>query len=475
MSMHDQAVGGAAMPRRRGPVLLSRQGGAATAFAAAFVAVLAVALLQGAKPFYYDSLNYWMLGETFTVHGSFSLLNFSSPLRGYLLPLIDHGLQRTAVAFGWGTSTSAKIFNVFVFALIGAVLAPKLAEISWSDKHWTMWRRLAPVPLLLVFWSGFLNFPLSDFPALMMVLIALVSIACYPKPGWVLLAGLATGAAIDMRPAYVLLAPIVVVLAVWRYVELRNDIDIRRQVLCLVLLVTGFLGVSLPQSLSVHHYYDTWSFVPGTAAHLESFQLTEGLIIQRVGGYVGTGHPPLMLYEDPAGAALLNRQTGHTITGLGQYFHLIVDHPVTMGGVLGRHLINGLDQRYSTPYVEHLDTGSHRWLRLASFLLVFLALLRVVWPAARHGLGSARWRYPVALLLCCITTLPTAMETRFLLPVYLLSYILVLAPGWPNPIGAANMGFRRFLTPAVIIFACLVFMAITWHVASGASDHFHFG
>ncbi len=49
------------------------------AFVAAFVAVLAVALLQGAKPFYYDSLNYWMLGEMFTVHGSFSFLNFSRP------------------------------------------------------------------------------------------------------------------------------------------------------------------------------------------------------------------------------------------------------------------------------------------------------------------------------------------------------------------------------------------------------------
>src|ERR1700723_1824471 len=76
MSIHDQAVGGSAMPRRRGPVLPLRQGGTVMAFVAAFLAVLAVALIQGAKPFYYDSLNYWMLGETFTVHGSFSLLHF---------------------------------------------------------------------------------------------------------------------------------------------------------------------------------------------------------------------------------------------------------------------------------------------------------------------------------------------------------------------------------------------------------------
>jgi hypothetical protein len=181
-----------------------------------------------------------------------------------------------------------------------------------------------------------------------------------------------------------------------------------------------------------------------------------------------------MEYGDPAGAALLNEQTGHTITGLGQYFHLIVSHPLTMGGVFVRHLINGLDQRYSTPYVEHLDTGSHRWLRLAGFLLVFLALLRMVWPAARRGLGSARWRYPAALLLCCATTVPSQMETRYLLPIYLLSYILVLAPGWPNPIGAADTGIRRFRTPALIILAYLVFMAVIWHVVSSTSSTLHF-
>ncbi|HEY4810622.1 MAG TPA: hypothetical protein VIH71_06135, partial [Solirubrobacteraceae bacterium] len=101
------------------------------------IGVLAIALLQGAKPFYYDSLNYWMLGKSFTLHGKFSLLNFSDPLRGYLLPLIDHGLQGVAAAFRWRASTAAKIFNAFALALIGAVLAPRLAEMSWPEQRWS--------------------------------------------------------------------------------------------------------------------------------------------------------------------------------------------------------------------------------------------------------------------------------------------------------------------------------------------------
>src|SRR5438309_9661218 len=105
-----------------------------------------------------------------------------------------------------------------------------------------------------------------------------------------------------------------------------------------------------------------------------------------------------------------------------------------MGGLLARRPINGLDQRYSTPYIEHLDTGSHRLLRLGGFLLVFLALLRVLWPAARRGLGSGRWRYAVVLLLCASASVPASMETRYLLPISVLSAALFLTPGCASPV-----------------------------------------
>jgi hypothetical protein len=457
----------------------SKPGRPAVAFGVTFAATLAVALSQGAKVFYFDSGNYWALGETFVKRGSFSLLNFDSPLRGYLLPLIDHGLQGLALAFGWSSSTSAKLFNVFAFSIIGALLAPLLAEISWPERRCGVRQRLALMALFVLFWSGYLNFPLSDFPALAMVLLSIVAVARTERLGWMLVAGLATGAAIDMRPSYVLLAPIVLVLVAWPWVGRcgrggGGSRFVARPAVCLGLLLAGFVVVSLPQSLISHRYFSTWSFVPGTAVHLESLQLTEGLRLQRVGGYVGPGHPPLMSYEDPSGQKLMSEQKEHTVTGLRQYLGLVSAHPVTMGSVFARHVINGLDQRYTTPYIEHLETGSHRWLRLAGFLLVFLALLRVSWPAARRSLGVARWRYPVALLFCCLTAVPSAMEPRYMMPIYLLSYMLVLAPGWPNPIDTTAVGVRRFRRLATIAVAYALFMAVIWHVVSGASSHLHF-
>jgi hypothetical protein len=168
---------------------------------------------------------------------------------------------------------------------------------------------------------------------------------------------------------------------------------------------------------------------------------------------------------------ILEEQPETQIKDVSQYVGVVVDHPVAMAGLVARHIINGLDARYSSVYVEHLHSGGRIWLRLTGFLLVFLALARLLWPAARRSLGSTRWRYPVALVACCLTSVFSAVETRFMLPIYLLSYVLVLAPGWPKPISPGAAGLRRFRIPMILVIAYLAFMALVWHVISGASGY----
>lgn len=454
-----------------------RVGIVAIAILVTFSVTLAVALLQGPKIFYYDSGGYWGLGQTFTQRGHFSLLNFTSPLRGYLLPLIDHVLQQAVVLLKWNYSSGAKLFNVGVFTLIGAVLAPRFAETTWPTRRWGIGRRMALAALLIIFWSGYLAFPLSDFPALAVTLLALVSVDRDESPGWMLLAGVSCGAAIDMRPSYLLLAPLLLLLIAWRWRERRRERHAppRLRFLCVGLFLAGLVVVSLPQSLASHRHSHTWSFVPGTAYHLTSVQLTEGLRLQRYETYVGVGHAPEMYYRDGSGARLLGEQKNHVVSGTAQYLGLIASHPITMAGVFVRHIVNGLDQRYTTPYVAHLDTGSHRWLRLAGFLLIFLALVRVLWRTSRKRLAPSRWRYPLALSLCCLTSIPSAVETRYFLPLYLLSYVIVLMPGWPTPVDSGVKGLRRYRTATIIAVSYLVFTAAVWHVVSETTRHLHLG
>jgi hypothetical protein len=455
------------------PLALRLDLGPATAgFALAFTATLAVAMIQGPKLFYGDSGEYWSLASTFTRNGHFSLINFESPVRGYGMPLIAHLLGALVKTLSWSQSSIVKVFNALQFSLIGAVLVPQIAEHTWPERKWNLVRRLALAALLIIFWSGDLNYPLSDFPGLALVLLAIVAVAHADSPGWMLTAGAASGLAVDMRPAYLPAVPMLLVIVglTWWRRRAAGDTSRIHQALCVALLVIGFAGASLPQSLASHRHYRSWSFIPGGPAHLTEEQLTSGLYLQRYDTFAtpARGAAP-MPYFDTTGANLISEQPGQGITSVGQYLRLVEEHPVAIIGLTARHVVNGLDMRYSTVYVEHIDSGGHLWLRVPGFLLVFLALVRMLWPTARRSLGPARWHYPVALLLCCVTSVVTAIETRYMLPVWLLCAMLVLTPGWPSPISKDRRGLRRVRTLIVLVAAYLAFMAIVWHVVSGAT------
>jgi hypothetical protein len=446
------------------------------AFAIAFAGSLLVAMLQGEKPFFTDSGGYWDLGTTFTVNGHFSLLNFHDEVKGYVFPLITHGLQALATDFTWTSSSIAKLFNVLTFAAIGALLGPALVETVWpTQPRWGLVRRLVLMALLLVFWSGFLNFPLSDFPALATALLTLIAVARTDSPGWMLLAGVSLALTLDIRESYVFFVPAVFAIIAWTWFEQRGKAhaSTRRRALCAGLFILGFAVVSLPQSLSAHRYHGTWSFVPGASVtEPVGVFYASGLRVQSYDTFVLEGQAAVeMRYGFPAGERLLAEQKEGKVTSTSQYLGLFVSHPFVMADMLVRHIVNGLDPLFSTPYVEDLHNAGRTWGRIASFLLLFIALLRLLWPAARRMLGPGRLRYLAALAICCLTTLPTQMERRYMLPVYMLIYLLALTPRWPNPLTRAAAGLRRFRTPAIIAVAFVVYASIVWYITSDAIDH----
>jgi hypothetical protein len=448
------------------------------AWGAAVVGIVVVAMGQSPKPFYNDSSEYWSLAATFVKAGHFSLLNFSNPERGYLLPLVSHGLQTLQADLDWTASSMAKVFNAVIFALIGTVLGPALMQTVWPEQPtWGIARRLTLAALLVVFWSGYLNFPLSDFPGLAAALLALVAVARTDRPGWMLAAGAAVGMAINVRAAYIPFAPVVAGLVVWAWIDQRGTrhASARHRALCAGLLVLGFATVSLPQSLAAHRHHGTWSFLPD-AASVEpvGMFLTPGMEIQGRDTYVGSGRSILMAYDYPAGQRLLAEQKNDRISSTSQYLGLFVSHPLVMGGLILGHVVNAMDPLYSTPYIENLDNGLQNWRRAAGFLLVFLALLRVLWPAARRRLGPGRLRYLAALAVCCVTTIPSPIERRYMLSLYLLSYAMVLMPGWPNPIRSGHGGLRRFQTAAAIGVAFAVFSGVVWYITGDAIGHLRF-
>jgi hypothetical protein len=446
------------------------------ALAIALVGTLAVAMLQGEKTFFTDAGGYWGLGTTFTVNGHFSLLNFHDPIKGYAFPLMLYVLQWLASHLAWTASSIAKLFNVLTFATIGTVLGPALVQTVWpTQPRWGLGRRLALMAILLVFWSGFLNFPLSDFPALATALLTLIAVARVDSPRWMLLAGAALALTLDIRESYLVFVPAVVAIVAWTWFEQRGTPHAsgRRRAICAGVFILGFAVVSLPQSLSAHRYNGTWSFVPGASVtEPVGVFYGSGLKAQSYDTYVFNGAAAVeMRYVFPAGERLLAEQSEDKITSTSQYVGLYASHPLVMADMLVRHVINGLDPLYSTPYVENLHNAGRTWGRIAAFGLLFLALLRLLWPAARRMLGPGRLRYLLALASCCLTTIPTQMERRYMLPVYLIAYLVALTPRWPNPLAQRAESLRRLRTPAAIAVAFVLYASIVWYVTSDAIDH----
>jgi hypothetical protein len=445
----------------------------AIAFPVAFAAFLAVALLQGEKIFYYDAHAYWVLSETFVKDGHFSILNFENTgVRGYALPLIFHIADVIGSVATNSNSEIVMAFNAGVFALIGTVLAPAFAQVIWPDSKWSVLRRLALSAVILIFWRGYLNFPLSDFPALAAGLLTLIAVSHSNSLAWMLAAGASAGLALNFRPAYLLLVPVLLILLALDWLEQRGtgQLSTLRGAACFGMLALGFLTVSLPQSLSQHETFGRYNPLPG-GSELAGLQYTEGLKLQRYESFVGGGLAQArMTYLDHHTDSIRAELDNGRIDDTAEYLEVVAQHPLTMAGVFLRHAVNGLDQRYTTPYVEQIASDENRPLRLGGFLIVFLALLRVAWPTARRGLGRARWRYAAGLLVVSATTLASAVETRFMLPVFVLCSMSALAPGWPNPIGPPNLGPRRYLTLALILATALVFFAAVGMIVSDATD-----
>lgn len=449
---------------------------ALSAFLFGTLAAFAVALALGAKPFYFDSGGYWSLSESFTGSGHFSFFDFQDPLRGYTLPLILWSLRNVSELVTDNSSLMVKAFNATTFALIGTVLAPALAKLAWPEARWSAIRRLALLAAILVFWNGYLSFPLSDFPALAAALAALVAIGRSSSPPWLLLAGFAGGLALNIRPAYVLLPALMLGLLAWSWIE---GGDARpgspaRGALCALALLAGFAIVSVPQSISQHKRYGDFDPIPGGST-LAKVQYTTGLKLQRYDTYL-SATPRMEYVESHTGAILAGLDDG-AVNDLGEYLGLVAAHPITMGGVFVRHLVNGLDQRYTTPFVETiesergtLDSAWHLLLRATGFLIVFLALVRVAVPAIRRGLGPSRWRYPAALAIVAISAAPSAMEARFMLSGFTLAAMVVFAPGWSSGLSEWRTEPTRNRELAAVLLAGAAYAVVVWTIVSAATD-----
>jgi hypothetical protein len=154
--------------------------------------------------------------------------------------------------------------------------------------------------------------------------------------------------------------------------------------------------------------------LPGQPGSFYLKQLAWGTRVQLFDGALT--YPSALPYADESGVKLFEEIKQREYSSYAQYLQIIAQQPADFFLRYGRHLFNGLDIRYPTPYRLTASSPESLPLKLLNYVLIALALITI-------RVKQLHWQHYLvllALLLPCAAAVPVAMENRFLLPLHLL-------------------------------------------------------
>lgn len=364
--------------------------------------VLLSAVQRPPREFIYDAARYWR-GSVALFSGESTYYWGDLNLRGVLTPFV-YAPPALAERLVHGSGRWAVLAeNGLMIALIGAVLLPGIVRavggpraqggvVVWvcAGLCWLVVGRFAPYPLM-------------DVVAALLFLTVLLLAVCSQR-WWVLvLAGAAAGVALNLRPAYLITtAAVVVGVAVlhrWRT----------------GLLLAGIVVGSLPQVVFNLVRGSAPGLTPPGTSGLVGFQAGYASYAVRYDTIIDAAGAPQQFYCDPAMARAVSDQPVTSTGGLAKA--LLTNLPESIAFLL-KKVCAALAWSSDTPYsaaatVERYD------LALPIVLITVVGAFGLVMATRRReGLVLAG-----VGLAVCLSLITSATETRFALPLILLSIV----------------------------------------------------
>ncbi|HHX60633.1 MAG TPA: hypothetical protein GX707_07960 [Epulopiscium sp.] len=392
------------------------------------VLILIYTIKQGEIVYYYDSESYWQLGRIFNEGGKFKFSNYNSSLRGYILPLIYGIIQMIAEMVRIKATLLFNIVHAVFMGIMISTIIPELFEKLLSIRINNK-RRFLFFMMVSFFWRGYYLYPLSDFPSLGAILLA-SNILMKKEKSFLdyVLAGMAIATSILIRPSYQVVLPVFIVVIIYTLVKQHK----KNMFLYLIPILLGFAIISAPQSYINYNHFNTLSPLIQTKnsfgdRSLYLQQLSWGLSVQKYETNIGEDYPDAgVKFLDPQGEKMLINENITNLESYAQYFRLLIKYPVDAISVYSRHLFNGLDVTYSTPYIMEFF-GDRVLFSLLNYTLWFLLIALII----RSDIKKKIWDtvlynperlYAVSILLTCVISIPGAVEVRFFLPMYIACY-----------------------------------------------------
>lgn len=409
------------------------------AFIIIFGAMLWLNMHRSDFIFYGDAGGYWHLAKTFEdpTTGIFSFLNFTSMLRGYLFPFVLYLIIKSSAFLGLKDVILLEVIQAFVLSCLVAIIVPATLKKLFNNEI-RFWQILLLGFLMIFFWQGYLFYPLSDIWALLFFIFGIYLFLCCGGKKWALFfAGASFGGAALIRPSY---AITLIFLLFWAAYYFLSQNQTKKQIFANELIIVfGLAFIFLPQLEINKARFGVLSPMPlmkssKDGGNLFQQQLTWGIQMQRRDAVVAFAKPKLQgwAFVDQHGRNILIQSgfdpdvffySQKNILTLSEYFLLVRKHPLDFSLIYVRHLFNGLDIVYNTPYVYNLENTVY--IRLLNYSLWFLAVLYISKCVKISAVITRQFLLLLIFVLPSILSVPTAVEVRFMLPFYFILYSMI--------------------------------------------------
>ncbi|MDB5053208.1 MAG: hypothetical protein JWM44_1258 [Bacilli bacterium] len=433
--------------------------------------------------FVYDSAQYWELGKQFTTKGEFSWLTYNEPLRGYILPFFSFICITIAKFIGIEEMSFFRFASALVYSFFLTILIPSLYEKMTNQK-------LKPFPifgffiLIFYFWRGFFLYPLSDFISFFLIIIAIYNLVSYfLKRNFlhILSAGFFIALSTSARPSYqIILLPIFILFVVHSYMKLDYKKYIPHS---LIIMILGMSIAYSPQLFINAKKYNVISpFIQtGIAMKGNLFvqQLFWGIYLQRYETNINTDtYPSASVYfYDKQGISILDKEhmMNSKISGvnllenytLNDYLKILIKYPLDMLVIYIKHIFNGMDLMYHSGYLDEVYNNRILFslFNYTMWFISFISIFRIL----RTGTFLKEKYFELSIItiviLPTILSIPSAIETRFFLPFYILNYIVISFYMLNRRLkwGEIKSTTHKYALPYIIfILICFTFSAITF-------------
>jgi hypothetical protein len=448
---------------------------ALAALAVATALLLALHYRAAITEYPFDARVYWAMATNAPVPAEYAI-------RGYLLPRILGTFVALGSVVGIDPIHSFRVFSSIAYAVILTLLVPAVsARLSGGKSSFV--RRLCPPILVAAVFPGLVLYPLSDLPAVAFMWLSIYCLlACRKQASGptravalALLAGLGAGAAYNTRTIYLFPVLIATALALLQFNGRRRHV---------LYAVFGFALVCAPQVIINNQTHGVASPDPtigyGKASLLARQtsllveQLNWGIPLQKYETSIAPEDTsPAVYYFDPAGISLLDRicRDG-PIESVTDYLRAVWRYPMEFMGIYARHFINGLDVRDGRAYVTR-SSSTKALASLGCITLWILLILAIRSGAARptqagQAVPPRDWMWPAVLVLPTLMIIPGAVETRFMLPLFLYA-IGVASTAWSGAWIASELPSRLYFYVPLALMAYSIFFAVTLSTVANMS------